>query len=134
MAEFQEVMKQKFRMCNAHKGCNDCPIYNCKERKSSHFLCSEFVHRYPAITEEIIMKWAAENPESVYPTWAKWHCENFPGAIDSICPHMFLSKKQRDEKYICSTKGCDWCRNRPIPADIAEKLGIKPIEGGKNNA
>ena len=29
----------------------------------------------------------------------------------------------------CANISCEDCTKRPIPADIAEKLGVKPIKG-----
>ena len=46
------------------------------------------------------MEWAEAHPEPEYPTWVEWF--NSMGGVDC---------------------------GEPIPADIAEKLGIKPKEG-----
>lgn len=51
--------------------------------------------------EEAVSQWAEEHPEPVYPTWYEWLCSI--GAWN---------------------KASD-----PIPADIAQKLGIEPKEG-----
>ena len=59
------------------------------------------------------MKWAAEHPELVYPTWFEWLSD------------MGLIVKNGDAyefHFIRATKY--------IPADIAQKLGIKPKENG----
>jgi hypothetical protein len=57
-------------------------------------------------------------PELVYPTWKQYWKENFPSGA-TPCPQIFME---------CECNGeCDECNNRPIPADIAEKLGVKPI-------
>lgn len=50
--------------------------------------------------EEKVMCWAAEYPGPVYPTWNEWF-ETFDEGIDV---------------------------DEPIPADIAEKLGLEPKE------
>ena len=59
------------------------------------------------------MEWAAEHPEPVYPTWAEFLHEAF-------C-----------EKYPMPYRGgAAWyafLRETPIPADIAQKLGIEPL-------
>lgn len=82
MAEFREVIKQWRRMCDKHQ-CADkqcgaviydliCPI------TISHngYPCdSRFVDCSPesmAQVERIVMEWATENPEPVYPTWFEW--------------------------------------------------------------
>jgi hypothetical protein len=54
-----------------------------------------------------IMAWAAEHPEPVYPTWGEWL--NTYGVVSD---NFFSNAKMLD----------------PIPADIAEKLGVKPKE------
>lgn len=60
MAEFQEVMKQKKRMCNTRiDGCYDCVLYY--KRSGKNISCSKFCSEYPQQAEEIIMKWAEEN-------------------------------------------------------------------------
>ena len=127
MAEFQEVMKQKNRMCNSYSLCTNCPIY--ENDNKGEMLCDDFIICKPAIAEEIIMKWASEHPEPCYPTWAEWQKNMFPEG--RICPKCFTSR----EKAHCDTfDSCNECRKQRIPADIAEKLGIKPVEGGKINA
>lgn len=55
------------------------------------------------------MRWDADHPEPVYPTWVEWFREM--GVV---------SPKQ---EYFH-----DWLL-KPIPADIAQKLGIEPKEG-----
>ena len=122
MAEFQEVMKQWRRMCNKHQ-CADkkcgavaydliCPI------TISHngYPCGScFVDCSPesmAQVEQIVMEWAAEHPEPVYPTWYTWLI--MMGAVGSV--EDLFSDLQR-----------------PIPADIAERLGIEPKKDKDGN-
>lgn len=130
MAEFQYVMKQAQRMCNSfplHK-CGDCKAF-------SGGVC--LFKRYPvnmdekaaAKVEDIALHWAAEHPEPRYPTWNEWYKATFPDSnYHTIpCPSMFYK--------ICETSNyhgeveCYECKNSPIPADIADKLGIKAIGG-----
>jgi len=103
VAEFQNVMKQFDRMCKANAGCVNCPL---DDRDGEIYRCSigAFVNNSERIEREI-MSWAAENPEPVYPTWGEWlqrmyNSMNYAG--------IFIT---------------------PIPADIAQKLGIEPKEG-----
>lgn len=131
MAEFQEVMRQKKRMCDSHKNCDRCPIFESPDKKREHLLCSNFMHAYPDIAEKLIMKWAAEHPEPKYPTWIEWWNENFEGEGQRMLqPCAFVSPKELG----CSIghDGCMQapykCWHTPIPAHIAEKLGIQPIE------
>ena len=59
MAEFVEVMKYRKRMCAMYRNhsCRICPIYDVKEG-----TCANFLIENTQEAEEIIMKWAKENP------------------------------------------------------------------------
>lgn len=59
MAEFVEVMKYRKRMCAEYRkhSCSICPIYDVKES-----TCANFLIENTQEAEEIIMKWAKENP------------------------------------------------------------------------
>ena len=115
MAEFQNVAKELERMCNTYhaaRKCNtdECPIYR-EELCYDQTMVS--VHGDDACElEKVVMSWAAEHPELVYPTWLEWLSD------------MGLIVKNGDAyafHFIMATKY--------IPADIAQKLGIKPKEG-----
>ena len=129
MAEFREVMKQAKRMCNTIVSCNKCPIRCVFVTIDCPF---EFNEVHMEDVEQAVMDWAAQNPEPRYPTWDEWFKATFPNSnYHTIpCPSMFYK--------ICETSNyhgeveCYECRNRQIPADIAEKLGIKPIGGSDN--
>lgn len=128
MAEFQEVVRQAKRMCKAHEDCEECKLNGdascpfCINPERWEDGASEAIER-------IIMDWAAKHPEPTYPTWNEWYKATFPNSnYHTIpCPSMFYK--------ICETSNyhgeveCYECKNRPIPADIAERLGIKPIGG-----
>lgn len=119
MAEFQEVMKQYMRMCKAHDGgrCRECPasgiMGTCLLMAKGHTV---------AELEGTIMRWTSENPEPVYPTWIQWHEKMFPDAHDLPDPCCYISR----ERLKCDDYQCEKCRKQRIPADIAEKLGVKP--------
>lgn len=122
MAEFAEVMRQAQKICDTYK-CDDCPmvdhvdmcgLIHSKYRKAGFLL--EF--------EQIVMQWAKEHPEPQYPTWEEWHKENFPNASANFTPCTFASTSELG----CAKTNCRACRSRPIPADIAKKLGIRPKE------
>lgn len=118
MAEFNEVMRQWNRMCNSvpdKQGfnlCSDkktgyiCPMHDCG-------LCNKSVSSQTDDDrlegEKIIMSWAAEHPEIVYPTWADWFRQIGVAPRTQSCFHKWLLE--------------------PIPADTAQKLGIEPKEG-----
>ena len=126
MAEFTEVMRQAKRMCEAHGDtCLECPVDNgdtCAFMRSPWNLTEEEM----AEVERIVMDWAAAHPEPRYPTWKEWQDANFPNNDALMRPCIFES----EEYFNCKQEnGCETCMNKPIPADIAEKLGIKPIGG-----
>ena len=111
MAEFVQTMNDWKRMCLSYKSCSDCPMMD--EDGCAHVLCSEggIQSAVPEIQEAVIEKWAAEHPEPVYPTWWSWLINE--GVI---------------EKGSTYTGAFDQLKTKPIPADIAEKLGIESKE------
>ena len=129
MAEFTGVMRQTRRMCEAFRDghCSDCPIGDAKALECGITVTSEMDCEE---VERRVMQWAAEHPEPVYPSWAEWHERMFPDAASGFRPCIFGAMRRFD----CDARDCcDDCAKQPIPADIAEKLGIKPITGGKDN-
>lgn len=125
MAEFTEVMRQAKRMCAAHGGmCNsrNCPLDN---GEACRLAADQDNVDYNDV-ERIIMAWAAEHPAPRYPTWTEWQHSMFPDAGEKMEPCSFASV----DKFGCVGLLCEECREQPIPADIAEKLGIRPIEEG----
>lgn len=123
MAEFTEVMRQAQRLCAAHidGDCALCPLFGvltgCKGNVCNACDTKEI--------QNIVFNWAAEHPEPVYPTWREWQNANFPNADSIIHPCVFES----EEYFNCVNKNsCECCENERIPADIAEKLGVKPID------
>ena len=124
MDKFIEVMKQAKRMCKTFSDghCSECPIgdanaLECGITVTSEMDCKEVERR--------VMQWAAKHPEPVYPTWDEWHNSVFPDAEIDITPCTFGS---RDRLNCFLEKRCSTCKEQQIPADIAEKLGIKPKE------
>ena len=108
MAEFQEVLHQWRRLCDKHNLCNECPGAKTSDKESICMLMSYDNRRTEAEVEDIIMQWAAEHPEPVYPTW-----------IDVLKLYGVT-----DETGYCYLDSA----YKPIPADIAEKLEIEPKE------
>lgn len=108
MADFQKVMKEWVR---SRKAIN--------ENILSSFPLEMFTDDNIANIEKEVMSWAAEHPEPVYPTWAEWL--NSIGVIISDRPFPALNIPVY--VYQASTKMLE-----PIPANIAEKLGIIPKE------
>lgn len=104
MAEFQEVLRQFDRMCKANAGCLNCPLHE-PDGVSDRCSIGAFVNDSERIEREV-MAWAAEH-SVVYPTWYRWL--TMMGAVTSS-DDLWMDLQQ------------------PIPAEIAEKLGIKPKE------
>jgi len=112
VAEFQEVAKQLGRICESNFGeCDICDIRPFCPSKT--FLDKYAKSGRAERLEEIVMAWAEEHPEQVYPTW--WE---YLTRIHVIFPAMGDIQKCVDD--LAAT---------PIPADIAQKLGIEPKEG-----
>ena len=133
MAEFVEVMRQARRMCKSYGDeCGPCVLH---EKYGLCPLCAQTDDHIPADwkldnmadVERIVMDWAAAHPEPRYPTRKEWQDTNFPNNDALMRPCIFES----EEYFNCKEgDGCEKCMNKPIPADIAEKLGIKPMGGG----
>ena len=119
MAEFQEVMRQWSRMCAIPKSyggiCSSkqdgyiCPM-------KSNGMCNKTLTDQTDADREkgeaIIMAWAAEHPEPVYPTWVEY----LVGI--GVIPHEI--------RLETADALMDTHLLKPISADIAEKLGIEP--------
>ena len=120
MTDFVRTMKDWRRMCNKYTTndddcCVGCPVVDYHKCGCGAIFEMDDVdwERY----EKAIDKWAEENPEPIYPSWAIWLCEQ---GIATIVP-SFLDKRQYDVSL-------NDIAYQPIPADIAEKLEIKPKE------
>lgn len=119
MSDFVQTMKDWRRMCNTmdtlygDKCCDVCSLGGC---------CAVYeqdgTEDYAKI-ERKVMEWAKENPEPVYPTWKEWLEEQ------RVVVHFdSVNKNGTKVKWELTNKS-----NYPIPADIAQKLGIEPKEG-----
>ena len=129
MSDFVKTMRNWRRMCNAFdkQYGNDC----CKYCPLDHQKSCGGIWEMPENTDwrllqEKVDAWAAENPEPQYPTWAEWLKEQDILTVD-VRPRA-SSTTSSSSTYIqnVSTKPAFY---RPIPADIAEKLGLKPKGG-----
>lgn len=110
MAEFNEVCKQWRRMCDKHTcsrnkeaftGLPICPIAATHEGYPCDEDPIDWTEKATKQLEEIVMAWAAEHPEPVYPTWYEFLTSRYHKAWEAI--------------------GCD-----SIPADMAQKLEVPP--------
>lgn len=118
MAEFKNVHRNMVRMCDAMRaednGCAPCPLDG---------ICAKFITLSEdaiATIERVVTEWAAEHPEPVYPSWEEGWRQLFPEAKRTPCPDNLGLKN-------CTHVVCTVCKSRPMPAEVAEKLGIKPI-------
>lgn len=135
MAEFTEVMEQAKRMCDSFgRECSDeCPLDSANPMNAGFYgdLCIAVaggdVEKYGLI-EERVMQWAAEHPEPVYPSWDDGWKQLFPGAVGTPCPRRYGKKYQ---SAMCAFTLCERCKKSPMHAEVAEKLGIKPIAPNK---
>lgn len=106
--EFVEVMKQYRRMCRAHHDCVGCPL---EERENMEWTCgsSDLDNEEAYITwERIVMNWARDYPEPVYPT------------IRELI--NYIMNKIPGESVSYETR---------IPANIAKEFNILPINEGR---
>ena len=109
------------------KGCDKCPAY--KLRSANGVCLVRRIAKVDNCEEQIegLRAWAAEHPVPRYPTWNEWQHSMFPDASEKMIPCSFASM----DKFGCAGFRCKECREQPIPADIADKLGIKPITTAK---
>lgn len=135
MAEFVEVCKQMLRRAEAiaqRKGGGRTYVEFCVSKDGGIVGGTS-----TATAEEIertVMEWATEHPEPKYPTWEEWQKANFPTVHDVLHPCSFMKREEVELSMgiECGKHSCNDCARRPIPADIAEKLGVKAIERNEN--
>jgi hypothetical protein len=116
MAEFQEVMGQWKRMCDTYT--TEDAATCCKGCRMAGRGCGAIYEDDNAdfdVIEREVMAWAKENPEPVYPSWGEWLTQI--GVMGRTFTEM-------ENPYFAMAKSV-----APIPAHIAQKLGIKPKEG-----
>ena len=121
MAEFQEVMKQANRMCKEHDECGDCALREMADKACIYCPIQTMRKLDAAKVEAAVMDWEAKNPEPRYPSWNEAWRQLFPESKYIPCPasHFGLDRP-------CA-HNCAECKEGQMTADIAEKLGIKPI-------
>ena len=124
--QFVDIIMDAARMCEAvgygSEACTPCPakagwcIFSGdipdKREEVSKFMCA-------------VMQWANEHPEPTYPTWIEWNRAMFKDQHVPICAYNVMSI---DDAECHNTINCCECLQRHIPADVAEKLGIAPLE------
>ena len=113
MSEFVDTMKKWQRMCNFYdetykdKSCENCPLHG----ENCGAVWEIDVDRVDEI-EEIVNAWN----ESALPTWGEWFESR--GDLISGWSNATSEAWLYDKFRIVMDK--------PIPADIAEKLGLEP--------
>lgn len=119
MAEFADIMRHYRRFCEERSriAAENNYDYHCKNCPLEHNdVCSTFAAGYTdegvAEFEVFLTKWAEEHPEPVYPTW-----------------YEYLWHNDEPSDYTQVAGFYAWMRSKNIPADIAQKLGLKPKEG-----
>lgn len=115
MAEYNDVIKHFKRMCRYYNGqkCGGCPLY-CKGHGCNISHCRMLAFDDKKF-QNVVMSWAAEHPEPVYPTWGEW-LESFGVVEVTKAKDRIITVMMKPELL------------NSIPADIAERLGIKPKE------
>ena len=116
MADFVQTMKDWKRMCNAmgeggeYSACERCNLkdFGCPAIYENECNNTDWDH-----VEKVVTAWAAEHPKKVYPTWLEWLNTQAVVANVSIGNYVLAYDKI----------------NKPIHADLAEKLGLQPKEG-----
>ena len=108
MAEFNEVIHHFKRMCKYYQHNNKC-WQECPMDGINISQCREIMFNEPKLIEKtIILPWVKDHPELVYPTWVEYFRKIGIIPNGQKLFHDFLMK--------------------PIPDEIAQKLGIEPME------
>ena len=109
MAEFQDVMREYVR-----------------SRKTKHFdepllpwKPSQMTGAAIEAMEKVVQEWSKANPVPEYPTWAEWLIEQ--GVLGAE-PYKVKAAGHDGAVVLATTKSAF----KSIPADIAERLGVKP--------
>ena len=122
MSDFVQTMMDWRRMCKAYTTddkscCYGCPVADFREHGCGAIFEMEDSTDWERY-EGAIREWAAEHPEPVYPTWVEWLVNK--GVLLDYMPVPTLTVKA-------------WYggvnAQKPIPADIAQNLGLEPKEG-----
>lgn len=126
MAEFVEVMKQARRICLEHPGdCDGCPLHDDEGLACRFDLVEKYL--YDDTTERIVLKWAEEHPEPMYPNLNEAWINLFPDSLEVPCPKRLFGEGYYPI-FVCTKHDCAYCKAMPMHPEVAKKLGIKPIE------
>lgn len=119
MTDFVVTMRDWRRMCKMYTvdehECEGCPLEHITEHACGAIFEPEFADVVDwATLEKFVDEWAAGHPVKVYPTWWKYLC------MIGLIPDS-LGDKTLGEVTIKQLM------NTEVPADIAQKLGIEPV-------
>lgn len=133
MLDFVKAMEIARRLCKEFDDCADCPLRSV----GGGLGCAIAADQTGDISEaeRRLIEWNKEHPEPQYPTWAQWFEANFcVRKIDLFAQKFETLKPCVFTGEAClPSKTCHGCMAEPIPADIANKLGIKPKEVQTND-
>ena len=118
MASFVNTMRDWRRMCetiqlenwqtSSGSWCKGCPVQGVCVFDTE---IKDTTDKELVMIDERVQSWAAEHPEPVYPSFLEW--------LHKVLPNL---NGQDDHGTILELI------KTPIPADIAQKLGIEPKE------
>ena len=121
MAEFVDIMNIKLRMDNYYEDCTaGCPLNLTNFCNLSDGALSEKDFRE---AEVIMLNWNKEHPV-LYPTWIEWL--KSMGVIPYLDGRVV--RRNDDDDYLGGHVNVNEIAFKPIPKDIAQKLGIEPKE------
>ena len=117
MSDFVKTMKDWRRMCVARsKLRGDQACYGCRlEDFGCLAIYEDKDDKDYSIVEREVSAWAAEHPEPIYPTWGDWLIKQGVLKAGTTTMHGITWQPVGDNLF------------EPIPANIAEKLDLKPI-------
>lgn len=93
MAEFQKIAKARRRMCDAYKGCKECPLYSLTQGN----FCGTKTLNFPEESERIILEWETWHPIM---TNGKKFEEVFGSSAEVVWHHEFNAfSKWMDAEY-----------------------------------
>lgn len=116
--EFKKAMEIMRLICRCVDiDCDECPLFLDGKCSVRPWADSDVVR-----VEGILEKWEKTHPEPQYPTWGDWLAEM--GVIN------WEDNGDGDGVYSVMVPTFKMCNQ--IPADIAEKLGLKPKEAANN--
>lgn len=113
--EFKKAMEIMRLICRCvDVDCDECPLSLDGKCSVRPWVDSDVVR-----VEGILEKWAKTHPEPQYPTWWEWLADK--GIVPAEVNPSVAYELNKKTKLV-----------NPIPADIVEKLGLKPKEAANN--